>query len=741
MARLWQSGFELNSTTTDVEFSNITGAGTTIQTTTVRTGTYALRCNPSAATGFVRYHVFTSNQSIVAYQRVYMRIATLPGANTTIMRFLDVANSPCAQIRITSTGTLILLDAAGNAVGSASSVLSTGQWYRIELGLDASTNPGTVEAKIDGTSFASGNNSAQAPWGRVLVGPVVSATMDAYFDDWAVNDSSGSAQNSWCGDGHILHLAPNGDGDAHGWNNTSNAAGSSTNWQLVDEVPPNDTTDLVQTGTANTEDMYALTDSGIGAGDTVNVVMVGLRLRNNTADTIAAVKAQIKKGGGGTIAQGSAIVPNSTTFGTNASAQPRNYTLITYLDPDGSAWTQSTLDTAQAGIKLTTAGTNRIQVTSVWVSVDYTASSGTNATVNASAVNATTTLPIPTLSADETAAPSAVAATTSIPAPTVGAGASASPARVDAATALPAPDLATSSTATPSPLAAAATVPAPTVEASSTLEPPAVNATATLPGPAVSIDATTEPAPLAAAATVPVVDLSAGSTASPGAVMAAASMPAPAVTSGAAATQSPLAASVSVPSPSVSADGNITVQASTVTATATVPEPGLSASTEVSAALAATAAVPSPALAAGAAATPGTVQCSAALPQPVMSTGTTAHPPAVSATSAIPATVLAASATVETAPIMLTATVPPPTAVSHAIIQAAALTLNAALPIPTPMASVAVQPSLLAFAAAIPAPSVTAQAEQDITVTAGALVRGWSTETPARSWSVGAPTT
>lgn len=373
MARIWQCGFELNSITAGVEFSNVTGTAT-VQTGTVRTGTYAGRTNPAAATGFFRYHAFAANQSTAGCQRAYMRIATLPAANTTVMRFLDIANATCAQLRLTATGTLVLLDAAGTPVGSASAALSTNTWYRIELQCDASTSPGSVAGRVDGVSFASGANSVQSPWARIVIGPVITATCDLLWDDWALNDASGSVQTSFPGDGKILHLVPNGDGDNHAWANTANGAGASTNWQLVDEAPPNDATDLVQTGTLNTEDMYALTDSGIGAGDTVNTVMVGVRLRNNTADATTAAKVQVKKTSAGTIAQGTAIVPNTATFFTNAPAEPRNYTLITTADPDSAAWTQATLDSMQAGAKLTVAGTNRIQVTALWASVDYTPS-------------------------------------------------------------------------------------------------------------------------------------------------------------------------------------------------------------------------------------------------------------------------------------------------------------------------------------------------------------------------------
>lgn len=375
MARLWQCGFELGSLSTGVEVTATLGTQA-ISTTTVRTGSRALRVAPTATTGSVRYHVFASNQAAAGFQRVYLNIATLPSATTYILRFLDSSNNATGSIRLTTAGRLQLMTANGNQIGSDSAVLSTGTWYMVELGTDA-TGSGTLEGRLDGASFASGANSSQGAWCRITVGVITTnATTDLFFDDWAINDASGSAQNSWCGAGGILHLIPNGAGDSNGWSNTSNAAGSTSNYTLVDEVPPNDTTDLVQTGTLNATDMYTLTDSGIGASDVVNVAAVGLRLRNNTADAVAAVKAQITKTSAGTIAQGSAIVPNSTAFATNAPAEPRNLSLVTYADPDGAAWTQATLDTAQAGLKLTVANTNRIQVTALWLSVDYAPDTG-----------------------------------------------------------------------------------------------------------------------------------------------------------------------------------------------------------------------------------------------------------------------------------------------------------------------------------------------------------------------------
>lgn len=403
MTRIWQCGFEMNSTAVGMEVSTTSGT-LAMQAITVRTGGFALRVNPTAGTAFVRYHAFATDQAIVGYQRVYINIASLPTVTTTIMRFVDVLNNNVAAIRLTTAGKLQLLTAAGTQIGSDSATaITTGTWARIELKNDAS-GAGALDGRLNGTSFASGANSAQGSWSRILIGVIAtSATADLYYDDWCINDGSGSQQASWPGDGHIMHLVPNGDGDSHTWGNNANAAGASTNYTLVsDNAPPNDTTNVVQSVTLNAEDMYALTDSGLGAGDAVNCVMVGARYKNNTADATTAFRLQVKKTSGGTIAQSASIIPNSTSFMTNANVEPRNYPIVTFADPDGAAWTQSTLDSMQAGVKLTAAGVNRIQVTSVWASVDYTPAATTpvSSPDTGSGAEATSALTAATSSAD-----------------------------------------------------------------------------------------------------------------------------------------------------------------------------------------------------------------------------------------------------------------------------------------------------------------------------------------------------
>ena len=366
MARVWQSGFELNSLTANVELTSLTGTGS-IQTSIVRSGSYALRCNPTAATGFILKVLQASDQAIVGYARAYIYIVAYPDTVNNILTFQNSASANQGHLRLNPNGTLIIANSTQTQIGSATAALALNQWYMIELKNDATTSPGTLTGQLGGIQFASGANNVQGSWYQFRVGSASSGrTCDLYFDDIAVNDASGSFQNSWPGAGKIIHLKPDAAGDSSQWVPTSGA-----NYTNVDEITPNDATDLVSDVVLNESDMYNVAGSGIGSMDTTNVVMVGVRFRNDVADATTQFKAQIEKASGGTISQSAAITPNSTTWKTNGLAAPFTYPIILYQDPDSINWTRDTLETMQIGQKSTLIGVNKNQVSAVWASVDY----------------------------------------------------------------------------------------------------------------------------------------------------------------------------------------------------------------------------------------------------------------------------------------------------------------------------------------------------------------------------------
>jgi hypothetical protein len=384
MARVFQDGFELNSTTPNISNWSTIGSGTTISSTTVRSGNYSGRISSltsGSAKGFLKKWLASAGNGPY-FGRAYIYIVTYPSAANTIMYFSassTFGSSVRCSIKLNSNGTLTLHDNTGAQIGSASPVLSTGKWYLVELKTDTNQPPGSriIEGRLNKIVFASSNNSSHSQSFAFAVGGnlLLEAQTQGewFFDDVAVNDASGSYQNSYPGSGKIIHLLPNASGDSNTFSTqVGGTAGSSNNYTRVNEVPPNDATSYNGSNMLNEEDSFNCQNSGIGSSDIVNVVAVGARFRNNVADTITAIRFRLKKETGGTVIESADIVPNTTSWNTNGTSEPRNFPIITYTDPDGSPWTQSTLDSIQIGYKIVLGGVNRIDVTNIWASVDYT---------------------------------------------------------------------------------------------------------------------------------------------------------------------------------------------------------------------------------------------------------------------------------------------------------------------------------------------------------------------------------
>jgi len=382
MARLLTLGFELKSVTAGIEFDSSNGTGTkSISTATKKSGAASLRVNPTSDYWFLG-HQYRSNASTgKVFARFLLNIASLPNTTTSIFAFAasTTGGNSGAQLRLTTSGSIELgyFNGSWNLIGTSSTTLSTNTFYRIEISYDDSVANNTAILYINGNQEVTGNGNDLAGNGCIQLGNIFDAgTEDLYFDDIAVNDTNGSFQNNLPGDGNIILLSPSAAGDVNTFaTQTGGTAGAANNFTRVDELPPNDATDFNGSAILNQEDLFNVTDSGIGASDRVNVVEVGLRFRNSTADTAATIKAEIEKTGSGTKTQSAGITPNSTTWKTNATAAPKNSPIITYQDPDGAAWTQTTLDSMQIGYKLTTGpGTagRRVDVSAVWAYVDYT---------------------------------------------------------------------------------------------------------------------------------------------------------------------------------------------------------------------------------------------------------------------------------------------------------------------------------------------------------------------------------
>ena len=140
--RLWSSGFELNdnrdTASGQAEWIAGTGfgsGGNTISTTTVRSGAYAGRTNPSAASNQWVHQFVNGASNSQFYFRTYVNIATAPdnAANVPsyVMEFWNGQANARLSIRMGETSTadarkLRVYNSAGTAQGSWSPAISAG---------------------------------------------------------------------------------------------------------------------------------------------------------------------------------------------------------------------------------------------------------------------------------------------------------------------------------------------------------------------------------------------------------------------------------------------------------------------------------------------------------------------------------------------------------------------------------------------------------------------------------------
>jgi hypothetical protein len=385
MARITTLGAENNTLTANLEWtSSLNGA--TISTNHPHTGTYSVRISSitSAANNRVSYQFASANATGPFIVRFYLYIVTLPSAENRFFRLQDSGSAARGYLTIDNTGLLKIGDEDGNI--TTGPTLQLNQHYQIEYWFDASTSAGTntMQCRVNGGNlFGSTTRSVGTGVVAISLGanlaasPESQTTGDWYFDDIVINDSTGTKQLSWPAVGNVIRLAPNAAGDVntYGAFTVGGTAGAANDFTRVNEVTPDDATTLNGSSTLGQEDLLKCNASGIPSNSVIKCVQVFARFRNGgAADTACGVTFEIEKASSGTKATSAQIVPNTTTWNTNSTAIPHNPVITLYADPDGSPWTQSTLDTMQIGYKLTAnpaVGGRRVDVSAIWVLVDY----------------------------------------------------------------------------------------------------------------------------------------------------------------------------------------------------------------------------------------------------------------------------------------------------------------------------------------------------------------------------------
>jgi hypothetical protein len=351
--RLFTSGFELQSVTAGIEFSNKAG-NPAIDTTIKHSGNASMK---SMASGDFLSHQVTSATGSELWSRVYI----YPASNTTSVFAISDGNLDGVWLVMNTNGTLELWNADNDVlttqIGSASAALSLNTWYRLEVYLESVGTTWKASARVNGVTFTSTSSIAAAgsSSGMTIWPGVYGSAATVYYDDIAVNDVFGSFQYSWPGNGGVVVLVPNAAGD-------SNC--TTGDFSMVAEIPPSNTatsgSTMCELDTNTTTAYFNVTNSataGIGSSDYISLVSILSRIREDTSGATNYFMG-IKSASGGTALKTTAVDAGNTTVLTNPNSTTAfGIPAVYYTDPTtANAWTPTgtnSLDNMQIGVGTT----------------------------------------------------------------------------------------------------------------------------------------------------------------------------------------------------------------------------------------------------------------------------------------------------------------------------------------------------------------------------------------------------
>lgn len=333
-------------------------ANITIQSTTKRTGTYALKINAQSGTNS-SFSLATGATGTWSqnFFRGYLYIATLPGSTRAIYNFSTtvVGSTTAPSLRLRSTGILEFYNGT-SAFGVGSQVLSTGTWYRIAVG--GNTWDDTVSLRIDGVTdidwCAPGGGLALGSGGYVGALDTVASAFEIYWDDIRCDGMD------WPGPGRGARIALTGAGSlTAGTFTIGGSSPAATKWQSINEMPTDDATTFVITGTTNNaRETYTLASLPADCVE-VRAVQYVWRHRRSGASSGTTAPTLYYTGLTGDLGVASSTASFSWQGCVSRGSQ----------FPVGGLWTKDRFQNVEIGI--VNRSTNSSDVSTLGIEIDY----------------------------------------------------------------------------------------------------------------------------------------------------------------------------------------------------------------------------------------------------------------------------------------------------------------------------------------------------------------------------------
>jgi hypothetical protein len=258
-----ESGVISTATGSSFFASHMTGGGAlTVDSAVKRNGAYSLKL-VKAGTGTSYLAVNASANVLVA--RFAVRLASLPGSDQGYFLVRATAGNSLTFKFDSATGKWAVAWGGGSDV-VASSTVSAGTWYVIDLKAVLNTNPRIADWQVDGVAQTQATSAETASTVHsVRYGS--STTSDAYTANWDDLALSTTGADYPFGDGKGIALLPTGMGTSNDGGNLQDddaSAIDATTYTRLDDQPIDSATDWVQQVTTSSTSYVEVTYADTG---------------------------------------------------------------------------------------------------------------------------------------------------------------------------------------------------------------------------------------------------------------------------------------------------------------------------------------------------------------------------------------------------------------------------------------------------------------------------------------------
>lgn len=364
---------------------------------------FEFNLNGSSTRQMANHRYVSGANGLETFGRWYVRAVTVFGGGTSVIggfSNLEVSGGAAPRFQWKVSAGVHKIEVIRGSSGSGVSVhlfdaaLTVGEWYRVELRIMRhATTPNAGQDIIAGRLYDADDNlldefadtatSIAVTYRNIMWGVNLDSethtTLKVQFTNIAVNDTTGSVQNSWCGAGKTAWLRPNAAGEFS--NLVAMTGGGTFPYESWDESPsPDDATTYltfsepaVSWSDTNGSRVMVGMDALPETPASISFVALGARVWNNSASG-SAHSVGCQTSNGGTKSETASATWASQVAGPWAShilsSSLRNYLHTMYTDPDGAAWAESSVNSLQVGIRAVDASPD-FMISQVWALVEY----------------------------------------------------------------------------------------------------------------------------------------------------------------------------------------------------------------------------------------------------------------------------------------------------------------------------------------------------------------------------------